>query len=134
MPIHHPWLLDVAQARYPNRHALTQAVLPAKLGDAWELVANLAGVSTAELAHTIAEAHQLRVAEPGRPDRSLARLLPQAAAEKFNVAPVALERGVLLVATADPTQTDVMAHLRFAAGGRPVQACIATPSEGGCAG
>ncbi|MGE0330521.1 MAG: ATPase, T2SS/T4P/T4SS family [Ramlibacter sp.] len=129
MSDHHAWLLRLARARYPQRATLAQAQLPAGLPDAWQLVANLAGIGTTELARAVADAFQLKLAQTGRPDHALARLLPQQVADQFGVAPVGLEDGVLLVATADPSRADLLAHLRFAAGGRPVQACIATPED-----
>ena len=105
------------------------ATLPASLSDAWQLVANLAGVSSQELAQVVARQFALKLAPTGRPDRDVAGKLSREVAERFDVAPMAIEAGALLVATADPSQPEVVSHLRFAAGGRPVVLCIAAPED-----
>lgn len=126
---HHAWLQRAATHHYPERPALALATLPASLADAWRLVANLAGVSSQELAQVVARQFDLKLAPTGRPDRDVAGKLSREVAERFDVAPMALEAGALLVATADPSQPEVVSHLRFAAGGRPVALCIAPPED-----
>lgn len=125
----HPWLLLAAIRQYPERPALAQATLPAHLPDAWQLVANLSGVSSQELARSVAREFDLKLAPTGRPDRDVARRLSREAAERFSVAPIGMDAGALLVATADPTSQDLVSHLRFAAGGRPIVLCIAAPED-----
>jgi type IV pilus assembly protein PilB len=126
---HHAWLQRAATRHYPERPALALATLPASLSDAWQLVANLAGVSSQELALVVARQFDLKLAPSGRPDRDVAGKLSREVAERFDVAPMAIEAGALLVATADPSQPEVLSHLRFAAGGRPVVLCIAAPED-----
>ncbi|WP_298925197.1 GspE/PulE family protein [uncultured Ramlibacter sp.] len=92
-------------------------------------MASLAGITPQDLAALVADASGLALAPRGAPDPALAKLLPESMARRHGVAPVALDDGRLVVAVATPDISQALQELRFAAGGRTVEARIAAPED-----
>jgi type IV pilus assembly protein PilB len=125
--MNHKWLNELAVGHFPERSSrLAAASLPLHMAPAWQLTANLAGISVGELVALVADTFGLKVAALGTPEYCLAQRLPESFASRFNAVPVGIEDGVIVIAVSDPTNSEVAAQARFITG-KPVELRIAAP-------
>ena len=97
-------------------------VIPVETGliDAWEIASRTLGLSTPELAKTLAPTFGLAEADFDKAEPRALTLLPERIARKYHVFPVREDERHLVVATADPTNIEVEHAIGFAAGRRPI--------------
>ena len=95
--------------------------------DSWEIASRTLGVSSPELASSLAPTFGLAEADFETADSRALSLLPERIARKYHVFPLREDDRHLVVATSDPTNIEVEHAIGFAAGRRPIFE-LASPS------
>jgi type IV pilus assembly protein PilB len=121
------WLTAIAREQgWPGAETLALAA-DAPATEAWEHVSRGCGLAQETLAEHVAEHFDLPVAELGRIEAHVIRLLPEKLARRYGVAALREDDKRLVLATADPTNLMAEKDIAFACGRTP-QFEIAPPS------
>ncbi len=120
------WL--AAAATRAGMKGVEALVIPGDISliDAWEMASRTLGVSTNELASTLAPAFGMAEADFENADSRAISLLPERIARKYHVFPLREDERNLVVATSDPSNIEAEHAIGFAAGRRAVFE-LATP-------
>ena len=104
-------------------------VIPGDTGlvDSWEITSRTLGLSTPDLAKSLAPTFGLAEADFDKAEPRALTLLPERIARKYHVFPLREDDRHLVIATADPTNIEVEHAIGFAAGRRPIFE-LATPA------
>ena len=99
----------------------------ASLNDAWEIIARTLGLTTDELASSLAPAFGIVRADFDKAEPMAVSLLPERIARQYHVFPLREESRRVVMATADPTNFEAEHSIGFATGRRVVLE-LATPT------
>jgi CheY-like chemotaxis protein len=110
-PVH--WLERVALR---SGHATDALQLDARMavGDAWAKVCAVTGLDDETLASLIADRYKMAVADFHKAMGAAIRLLPEETARRLHVFPLRADHQRLVLATSDPTRTDIDQEISFA--------------------
>jgi len=122
------WMVAVAEAAAIAGVDSLDAASPAKMTDAWKLVAHASHKSLDELAEEIAKQHHLQVANPAAADPHAAMVVPATVAWRRHVLPLRSTDKDLFVATANPLSVDAKRELARISG-RIVHFEVAPPAR-----
>ncbi|MDQ5910751.1 MAG: hypothetical protein QG599_2848 [Pseudomonadota bacterium] len=115
MPHTRHWLLNIALNAYPERREQLEGLVPSPvLAEAWLQVARKAGVDRWKLARSVAAAFSLETIDPREVLSTSARLLPERLVRQHVVLPIKDSPEGLVIALANPGDTETLAQVRFA--------------------
>ena len=118
----------VGQA-FAGRTDLATLKLDGTLAQAWQTVARVLGVATSELAQALAPVMGVPLAaELQRVEAEALNLIPFNFCQTHSVLPLRIESGVLLLATADPMDRNVLERVGFLSN-RQVRLVLAAPDQ-----
>ena len=114
---------------YANRTDLIALKLDGTLAQAWQTVARVLAISTTELAHALAPVIGVPVAtDLQQVEAEALNLIPFNFCQTHSVLPLRIEAGMLLLATADPMDRNVMERVGFLSN-RHVRLMLAPPDQ-----
>ncbi len=129
MPHTRHWLVNIALNAYPERCEQLEGLIPSPvLAEAWLQVARKAGVDRWKLARSVAAAFGLETIDPRTALSANARLLPERLVRQHAVLPIKDSPEGLVIALANPGDTEVLAQVRFVCP-RPLVLQVAPPED-----
>ena len=123
------WLIDAARQRRPNIQLPPDLKIAPDLGDAWNQVAAVFGISPADLAIEVARAHGLQKGNLANFHPGDGSPLPERLCRELGLVPLWHDREKVCIALSDPRLTlDQIGQIRFAAG-REAEYVVLSPGD-----